>query len=127
MLVHAAYAPDHTDGDRAQTLANPNVAHYIAGWPRITDIGAVAAVENGGPVGAAWLRSFTEAEPAVGSVRADIPELATGIVQEWRGRGVGRALLRAAAESGRRRGIEHISLSVHRANPAAALYRSEGY
>ncbi len=127
MLVQAANAPDHLDRDRAETLADPAIAHYIAGWPRVTDIGVIAAEEHQRPVGAAWLRFFTDAEPAYGFVRADIPELTIGMVAEWRGRGVGRRLLRALADIARQRDLEHISLSVERANPAAALYRAEGY
>ncbi|ELS58945.1 putative N-acetyltransferase [Streptomyces viridochromogenes Tue57] len=87
----------------------------------------VAAEVDGRAVGAAWLRFFTEAEPAYGFVHADIPELAIGVVADWRGRGVGRALLRALADTARQHGLEYISLSVERANPAAALYYAEGY
>ncbi|MGW7072581.1 hypothetical protein ACWGII_29645 [Streptomyces sp. NPDC054855] len=45
------------------------------------------------------MRFFTEDEPAYGFVHADIPELAIGVVADWRGRGVGRALLRALADA----------------------------
>ncbi len=127
MLVQAANTPDHLDRDRAETLADPAIAHYIAGWPRATDIGVIAVEEHQRPVGAAWLRFFTDAEPAYGFVRADIPELAIGVVAGRRGHGVGRALLHALADVARQRSLEHISLSVDRANPAAALYRAEGY
>ncbi len=126
MLVEAANTPSHLGRSRAETLADPAVARYVQGWPRATDLGAVA-VETGRPVGAAWLRFFTEADPAYGFVSADIPELAIGVVADSRGHGVGRALLRALAGLARQRGLEHISLSVERANPAAALYYAEGY
>lgn len=126
MLVEAANWPSHVDRPRAETLADPAIAHYVAGWPRATDLGVVA-VGGGRPVGAAWLRFFTEAEPAYGFVRADVPELAIGVVAERRGRGVGRTLLRALADAARSAGIERISLSVERANRAIELYRAEGY
>ena len=41
--------------------------------------------------------------------------------------GVGRALLRAVAESAADAGVRRISLSVERKNFARGLYRSEGY
>lgn len=96
-------------------------------WPRETDIGVVAVDGGDGRVGAAWLRFFTEAAPGYGFVRADIPELAIGVAADHRGKGVGRALLRALADTARASGVEHICLSVERANPAVSLYRAEGY
>jgi ribosomal protein S18 acetylase RimI-like enzyme len=127
MLVEAANTPSHLGRSRADTLADPAISRYVQGWPRATDLGAVAVETGGRPVGAAWLRFFTEADPAYGFVSADIPELAIGVVADSRGHGVGRALLRALAGSARQCGLEHISLSVERANPAAALYYAEGY
>lgn len=45
----------------------------------------------------------------------------------WRGRGMGRALLRAVAGRARSAGIGQISLSVGRQNHAHGLYLAEGY
>lgn len=45
----------------------------------------------------------------------------------WRGRGVGRALLRAIAEAAAEEGIGRISLGVERKNFARRLYLAEGY
>ncbi len=127
MLVEAANWPSHPDRSREETLSDPAVAHYVDGWPRATDMGVVALEGQERAIGAAWLRFFPESDPAYGFVRADIPELAIGVVSDRRGQGVGRALLRALADMARRRGVEYISLSVERANPAAMLYRAEGY
>lgn len=126
MLVEAANWPSHVDRTKVDTLADPAIAHYVAGWPRANDLGVVA-VDGDRPVGAAWLRFFTEVEPAYGFVRADVPELAIGVVADQRGRGVGRTLLRALADAARSAGIERISLSVERANRAIELYRAAGY
>lgn len=126
MLVEAANAPDGNRG-RDETLADPAIAHYIDDWPRATDITAVAVDGRVRPVGAAWLRFFTEADPGYGFVRADIPELTIGVAADHRGKGVGRTLLRSLADTARRRGLRYICLSVERANPAAELYRAEGY
>ena len=127
MLVEAANWPSHPGRSREETLSDPAVAHYVDGWPRATDLGVVALEDQERAIGAAWLRFFPEADPAYGFVRADIPELAVGVVSDRRGQGVGRALLRALADKAQLRGVEYISLSVERANPAAMLYRAEGY
>lgn len=126
MLVEAVNVPDGSRS-RSETLADPAIARYVDDWPRPTDIGVVAVDTSHRRVGAAWLRFFTEADPGYGFVRADIPELAIGVSAGHRGAGVGRALLRALADAARDGGVDHISLSVERANPAARLYRAEGY
>ena len=82
---------------------------------------------NGERIGTAWLRFLREDGPGYGFVAPDVPELTIGVVADWRGRGVGRALLRAVAVEARLAGIRQISLSVERKNFAQKLYLSEGY
>ncbi len=45
------------------------------------------------PVGAAWLRRFTAAEPGYGYVADDVPELSIGVFPEFRGQKVGTLLM----------------------------------
>lgn len=111
---------------RPQIMASPQTAHYVTGWPGPTDLGVIAEA-GGEPVAAAWLRFFADSDPGYGFVSADVPELSIGVVPSWRGRGVGRALLRALAEVARSAGIDRISLSVERENHARNLYLDEGY
>jgi RimJ/RimL family protein N-acetyltransferase len=55
-------------------------------------------------------------------------EIGMAIVREWRGRGVGSALLAAAIEWARGRGLHKLSLGVFPHNTAAiALYRKFGF
>ena len=55
-------------------------------------------------------------------------ELGMAVAREWRGRGVGSALLAAAIEWARERGLHKLSLSVFPHNAAAmALYRKFGF
>ncbi len=127
MLVEAAnWSADWKKKSRRRVLSAPATAHYIAGWPRDTDLGVIAEAD-GAPVGAAWLRFLPEADPGYGFVAPGVPELTIGVAGDWRGRGVGRALLRALAGQARSVGIRQISLSVERKNFAQKLYFSEGY
>jgi len=111
---------------RGRILGSPKTAHYISGWPRDTDLGIVAEAGTE-QVGACWLRFFPADDRGYGFVAADIPELTIGVAAAWRGRGVGRALLREIAECARISGITRISLSVERKNYAQQLYLAEGY
>jgi len=127
MLVEAVnWSAEWKKRSRRRVLSAPSTAHYIAGWPRDTDLGAVAEAA-GERIGAAWLRFMPADDPGYGFVAADVPELTIGVAAHWRGRGVGRALLRAIAADAGRAGIRRISLSVERRNFAQRLYLSEGY
>ena len=154
MLVEAVnWSPQWRPRSRKRILADHRTARYISGWPRATDLGVIAEVAGplaadplapgapaagpvgaaatepaaAGPAGAAWLRFFPAADPGYGFVAEDVPELTIGVAAPWRGRGLGRALLRAIADQARAEGIDRISLSVERKNYAQRLYLSEGY
>lgn len=126
MLVEAVNWAQERHRSRDQIMSAPETARYVAGWPRPGDLGVIADA-GGRPVGAAWLRFFAAGAPGYGFVGAGVPELSIGVAAAWRGRGVGRALLRALASQARATGIGRISLSVGRANYAHGLYLKEGY
>src|ERR1022692_3949891 len=101
MLVAAVnWSPEWKKKSRERVLSTPRTAHYIAGWPRDTDLGVIAE-GNGQRVGAAWLRFLPASDPGYGFVASDVPELTVGVAPSWRGRGAGRALLRAIADQAR--------------------------
>jgi len=126
MLVEAVNWAPGREISVAAALANSSLARYVAGWPGPGEFGVVA-VEASAPIGAAWLRLFDADHPGYGFVAPGIPELSLAVAAHRRRRGVGRAMLANLAVRARDGGIPAISLSVERANPAAALYRAEGY
>ncbi len=69
----------------------------------------------------------------VGSLHLDrsrhgFGEIGMAVAREWRGRGVGSALLAVAIEGARERGLHKLSLGVFAHNAAAiALYRKFGF
>ncbi|GAA1997660.1 GNAT family N-acetyltransferase [Catenulispora subtropica] len=139
MLVEAINWPEDRALTRRQILDDPRNAHYVAGWKRDTDFGVVAVADPspdrspaaddapGSPVGAAWLRYLPADDPGYGFIDADTPEMTIGLYQPWRGRGIGRALLRRLLTDAAGRGITRISLSVEPGNGAQRLYESEGF
>jgi ribosomal protein S18 acetylase RimI-like enzyme len=126
MLVEAVnWHPDRTLA-RAEILASSELAHYVGGWPGRGEAGVIA--ESGAtPLGAAWYRFLPAEHPGYGFVAADIPELTIGVAPAHRHRGIGRLLLTALIDTAREAGLQHLSLSVERANHAHALYCQLGF
>jgi ribosomal protein S18 acetylase RimI-like enzyme len=80
---------------------------------------AVLALEDGRPVGAAWVRL---APGGYGFVAPDVPELTIGVLPAARRRGVATALLTRLVEE-----VGTLSLSVEADNPARILYERLGF
>jgi GNAT superfamily N-acetyltransferase len=126
LLQAVNWTTDRPALDRAAVLAEPKLAHYVTGWPIPGELGVVAVADLD-PVGAAWLRYLPADDPGYGFVAADVPELSIGVVPARRGQGIGRALVRRLLDDARATGVERVSLSVERENPARSLYLAEGF
>jgi ribosomal protein S18 acetylase RimI-like enzyme len=108
-------------------LSVPENARYITEWGRPGDVALFALDRRDEPVGAAWLRLFTAAEPGYGYVADDIPELAIAVYPEFRGQRVGTLLLGSVIARAERDRTRAISLSVNRDNPVRPLYARYGF
>lgn len=112
---------------RQQLMDNPELSHYVEGWPRPGDFGVVAETGSGEGIGAAWCRIFPADDAGYGFVATDIPELTIGVVPGLRGAGTGTALMTALIALGQSRGLRGISLSVEDGNRARDLYERLGF
>ena len=127
MLISAMnWSPERLNS-AAALLSDPQVWQYIADWPLADDRGLIAVDEGGRPLGACWLRYRPSTGRGFGYIASDVPELTIAVRSEARRAGIGRTLLRAMADQARSRGVPRLSLSVEHGNPAAHLYRSEGW
>lgn len=88
----------------------------------------LVAVVGGAVVG--MVDVTIDEDPDPGSIIRPVPtaDLGISVLEGWRGRGVGRALMAAAEQSARARGAERIVLDMAAANVGALrFYRSLGY
>jgi len=108
-------------------LAQPEIARYVVAWGRPGDVALCALDRRDEPVGAAWYRRFTAAEPGYGYVADDVPEISIGLYPEARGQHVGSLLLGALVARAQRDGERALSLSVNPKNPAKRLYVRYGF
>ena len=121
----AFWDADDTSGLEHELLQRPDLAHYIVGWPLPGDVGVIAQADQ--PIGAAWFRYFTAADPGYGFVEPTIPEVAIAVAAPWRGQGVGSRLLTTLIAAAGQAGVPALSLSVDLDNPARRLYERSGF
>lgn len=120
MLRHAA----HEDSVEA-VRQTPSLVSYAEHWGRKGDLGfgAFVGVE---PAGAVWMRQWSAENQGYGFVRENIPELAIAIHPNYRGQGIGTALLMQLLETAQNQ-YPAVSLSVRDRNPAVRLYKRLGF
>ena len=126
MLYLAVFVPPGSPPPHYSVVAQPELARYVHSWGRRGDDGTIAIASSGQPVGAAWLRLWSEQDHGYGFVDALTPELSVAVRPEDRGGGIGTELLwrllQRADES-----YERVSLSVSVQNPAVRLYQRFGF
>jgi ribosomal protein S18 acetylase RimI-like enzyme len=115
----------HTSVDAAQN--GTELARYVKGWGRAGDLGALAITDDARPVGAAWVRLWHDEERGYAYIDDDTPELAIGLFPEYRGMGVGTALLTYLVNLAETQ-YPAITLSTRATNlPAVRLYERMGF
>lgn len=119
MQYAALFVPPGDDPFPRSLLDEPHILRYHGGFGlRHGDVGVIAETPTGRPLGAAWVRLIE----GYGFVEAGVPELGIAVVEEFRGGGVGTALLDALLER-----TPRCSLSVDSRNPALQLYERAGF
>ena len=118
MLFEALFAPPGSAPIPRSALDTPEVSRYVDGFgPHPGDVGFVAIADDQ-PIGAVWVRSIQ----GYGHIDDQTPELTIAVTRDWRGQGVGTALMARITEL-----VPRISLSSDILNPSIALYKRFGF
>lgn len=127
MLYLAIHVPAGQEAPPFAIIYLPDLFHYIENFGQENDLGFAAEL-NGEVIAAAWARILADpALPGFGNVDQDTPELAIAVEPAYRGQGIGTRLLEELHQGLRQRGVQQISLSVQKSNPARNLYERLGY
>jgi ribosomal protein S18 acetylase RimI-like enzyme len=117
-----AYARDPMGG--GEPLCEASRAAVVSGLAATPGAFSLIARLDGDPAGLA--NCFTGFSTFAAQPLVNVHDLA--VLPRHRGRGIGRALLRAVEQEARRRGASKVTLEVlSRNEPAKALYRSHGF
>ena len=104
-------------------ISQPELQIYITGFgTKKDDIGLVAEV-NRKAVGAVWVRIMND----YGHIDNATPSIAVSLYKDYRGYGIGTALMKEMLRILKDRGYKQVSLSVQKANYAVDMYQKTGF
>lgn len=104
-------------------ISQPELQVYITGFgKKKDDIGLVAEVEKK-PIGAVWVRIMDD----YGHIDNDTPSFAISLYKDYRGMGIGTALMKEMLHILKERGYKKSSLAVQKANYAVKMYQKIGF
>ncbi|MCR4639096.1 GNAT family N-acetyltransferase [Ruminococcus sp.] len=122
-LYEAIFIPEGAAPPPRDIVYQPELQVYVEGFgSRDGDI-SLCAESCGRIVGAVWGRIMND----YGHIDDGTPSLAISLYKEYRGQGIGTALMRAVIEAYRDAGYKRLSLAVQKANYAVKLYKKSGF
>lgn len=128
MLYESLFVPEGKEAFDKAIIKDPFISKYVDGWGREGDFGFIAMNNEDQPIGSITARFFNEDNKGFGYIDNDTPELGMAILNEFRGKGIGTALLNQLLEEAKKKGIRKLSLSVDPQNRAAVhLYKRFGF
>ncbi len=126
MLYLAIYVAEDEKKPPKSLLEQPALRIYYEHWGKEGDEGIIVRT-NDEKLGAIWCRLFAANEKGYGYVDEHTPEMGIAIREDWRNRGLGSKLIDLMVETLRKKGLQQLSLSVDKRNPAIELYRRKGF
>lgn len=121
-LYEAIFVPEGVEAPPKSIIEQPELQVYVSDFGKADDYCLVAEVE-GNIVGAVWTRIMDD----YGHIDDDTPSFAISLYKEFRGQGIGTALMRAMLALLREKGYKKASLSVQKANYAYKMYIDTGF
>ena len=119
----AIFVPEGASAPPKSIIQQPELQIYITDFgQRKDDIGLVAEVEKKA-VGAVWVRIMND----YGHIDNDTPSFAIALYKDYRGLGIGTALMQEMLRILKDRGYKQASLAVQKANYAVKMYQNVGF
>jgi ribosomal protein S18 acetylase RimI-like enzyme len=125
-LYDAIFVPSGEAPPPPSVLLEPSLQNYYQDFGRAHDY-CLVAEQEGMLLGAVWARLLSSPLKGYGYVDEHTPELAISVQKEFRGKGIGTALLIKLLDLLQSKGYSQVSLSVQKENPAADLYKRVGF
>ena len=122
-LYEAIYVPEGKPIPPKSVINLPELQVYVADFGKQKDDICFFAEVNGMAVGAVWVRIMND----YGHIEDGVPSFAISLFKEYRGYGIGTAMMKKMICELKQRGYEKASLSVQKANYAVKMYKDVGF
>ena len=122
-LYEAIFIPAGVQPPEKNIIKLPELQVYVADFGKQKDDICFLAEVNDKVIGAVWVRDMND----YGHVEDGVPSFAISMYKEYRGYGIGTALMKRMLCELKKRGYEKTSLSVQKANYAVQMYLNVGF
>lgn len=122
-LYQAIFQRDPNNLIPRSVLDDPSISIYIQDFGGYKEDYCLCAESESQVVGAVWVRNIE----GFGSIDDHTPEFAISLQPEYRGFGIGTALMRAMIEKLKESGYAQTSLAVQKDNYALKMYSQVGF
>ncbi len=122
-LYEAIFVPEGIEPPPKTVITSPELQVYIKRFEESKDDWGLVAEVDGKIVGAVWVRIMND----YGHIDDETPSLAISLYKEYRGFGIGTAMMKEILALLKSHGYSRVSLSVQKANYAAKMYLKIGF
>lgn len=122
-LYEAIFIPDGVEPPPKSIITSSELQVYVDRFGALKDDFALVAEIDKKIVGAVWVRIMND----YGHIDAETPSLAISLYKEYRGFGIGTAMMKEILTLLKSHGYSRVSLSVQKANYAATMYLKIGF
>ncbi|MDE6762313.1 MAG: GNAT family N-acetyltransferase [Oscillospiraceae bacterium] len=122
-LYEAIFIPPGVEPPPRSILNNDELQVYVKDFGKKSDDRCLAAETDGKIVGAVWVRIMED----YGHIDDDTPSFAISLYKEYRGHGIGTALMEKMLELLKESGYRKASLAVQKKNYAVKMYKKVGF
>lgn len=122
-LYEAVFIPEGISPPPKSIIMQPELQVYINDFGKEKDDVAFVAEADGKAAGAVWARIMND----YGHIDDSTPSLAISLYKEYRGQGMGTAMLKEMLSALKQKGYARTSLAVQKANYAVKMYQKAGF
>lgn len=122
-LYEAIFIPEGVAPPERTVNKLPELQAYVADFGKEKDDICFLAEMNNKVIGAVWVRVMND----YGHVEDGVPSFVISLYKEYRGYGIGSAMMKRMLCELKQRGYEKASLSVQKANFAVQMYLNVGF